>query len=244
MKVQSNLNPIEPKKRGRPPKTEQEKADQQKQKELEELEKWRKAMRKKWGSRFDADGNARDFTDAEYRELEGFYETQSAEYNDAITARQEGGVREVCTLRLEQKRCIAIGDSAGAKRYSDMINSVMSREAMKAGDVKSLEATRIDSLILNLERKGAIKNHQIIGKKELIDLLAEDHPKYHTSTDVIDAIIMSIVNTMRRNNGESELSGLPKTAQVRDVFEELLSEPTPKEQRAMSETGVVPPPRE
>lgn len=244
VKVPTSLDSIEPKKRGRPPKSAQEKDADKAQRELDELTAWRNAMRKKWGSRFDADGNSRDYTDAEYRELESYYEIQSAEYNHAITARQEGGVIEVCELRLELKRCIAANDSAGAKRYSDMINSVMSREAMKAGDVKSLEATRIDMLIMNLESKGAIKNHKIVGRDELIDIIAKDHPKYHTSRDVVDAIIMAIINTMRKNNGESELDALPLSAQVDDVFDELLSQPSQPERKAMAEIGVVPPMRE
>lgn len=244
MKVPTNLDSIEPKKRGRPPKSEQEKKADNEKRELEKQQAWRESMRKKWGSRFDADGNARDYTDAEYRELESYYDIQSAEYNHAITARQEGGVIEVCELRLELKRCIAANDSAGAKRYSDMINSVMSREAMKAGDVKSLESTRIDMLIMNLEKKGAIKNHKIVGRDELIDILAEDHPKYHTSTDVVDAIMMAFLNTIRKNNGESELASLPLSAQVEDVFDELLSQPSQAERKAMAEIGVVPPLRD
>ncbi len=244
MKVPTDLDSIEPKKRGRPPKTEQDKKAEREERELEQMKAWRESMRKKWGSRFDADGNSRDYTDAEYRELESYYDVQSAEYNNAITARQEGGVIEVCELRLELKRCIAANDSAGAKRYSDMINSVMSREAMKAGDVKSLEATRIDMLIMNLEKKGAIRNHKIVGRDELISLLANDNNKYHTSLDVVDSIIMAIVNTMRKNNGDTELSSLPLSAQVEDVFEELLSQPSSAERKAMSEIGVVPPLRD
>ena len=237
-------NTEEKKKRGRPPKSEHEKQADIEKREQEKTKAWRDSMRKKWGSRFDADGNSRDYTDAEYRELESYYEIQSAEFNHAITARQEGGVIEVCELRLELKRCIAANDSAGAKRYSDMINSVMSREAMKAGDVKNLEATRIDTLIMNLEKKGAIKNHKIVGKDELIDILAEDHPKYHTSTDVVDCIMMAFLNTIRKNNGESELNSLPLSAQVEDVFEELLSQPSQAEKKAMAEIGAVPPLRD
>lgn len=242
MKVPDKLT--ETKKRGRPSKSQQEKEEERKQTELAELQKWRDKMQIKWGQRFDTEGNSRSYTDAEYRELEGYYEVQAAEYNNAITTRQEGGVIEVCELRLEMKRCIAAGDSASAKRYSDMINSVMTREAMKAGDVKNLEATRIDTLIMNLEKKGAIKDHRIVGREELIDILAKDRPKYHTSLDVVDSIIMAIINTMRRNNGDSELSSLPKTAQIEDVYDELLSQPSNEERRAMSDVGVVPPQRD
>lgn len=234
----------EPKRRGRPPKSEAEKAEEREQREVERLNQWREEMRQKWGSRYDSDGNPRDYSDAELKELENFYNAMYAEYSEGITTRQKNGIIEISGYRLELKRCIAEGDSAGAKRYSDMINSAMTREAMKAGDVKALEVTRIDSLIVNLEKKGAIKNHKIVGKAELIDILAKDHPQYKTSKDVVDSMMFRIINTMRRNNGESELDKLPISAQVEDAFGELLTMPSHKERQAMAETGVVTPQRE
>ena len=258
MKIPTNF-PQEPtkKKVGRPRKTENPKPevksepkpttnsiDTYKADAVEDKEKWRDEMREKWGSRYDADGNSRDYTDAELRELESFYNALAAEYSNAITTRQKNGIIEISSYRLEMKRCIAAGDTAGAKRYNDMINSAMAREAMKAGDVKALEATRIDGLIVNLERKGAIKNGVLIGKKELIDLLAEDHPKYKTSRDVVDAIVFQIINTMKKNNGEAEFATLPFSAQIEDAFNELLTEPTKKEKEAMASTGIVIPQRQ
>lgn len=257
-KPAENIKPIEQapvekkapvtKKRGRPPKKDLVRVyvEQPKESDNANDEKiaWREEMRSKWGYRYDSDGNTRDYSDAEFRELESYYDAYAAEYNNAITTRQKDGIIQVSYCRLEMKRCIAIGDSQGAKRYSDMINSAMTREAMKAGDVKALENTRIDSLIVNLENKGAIKNGVIVGKKELIDILAEDHPKFHTSTGVVDAILLKIINTLRKNNGESELGTLPYAAQIEDVFDELLSEPTKKEKEALAETGVVIPKRE
>lgn len=218
------------KKKGRPPKEKYS-------------EQWRTEMRDKWGSRLDADGKRTAYSDEDLLELERLYKNQAAEYS-AMTPRQKSGVIEICTLRLEMYRCIAAGDSAGAKRYSDMINSVMSREAMKAGDVKQLEATRIDSLIVNLENKGAIKEGKIVGKDELAEILLKDHPQYHTSMDIVDAMLFAIINTMKRNNGESEITSLPLSAQVEDVFGELRKKPTERELKAMAETGIVPPKRD
>lgn len=239
-----NIELPDAKKRGRPPKSQEERERDKAEREKARLEAWREEMRTKWGSRMDADGNRVDYTDADLKELERLYKNQAAEYGNAMTPRQQGGVIEICTFRLEMNRCIAAGDSAGAKRYSDMINSAMSREAMKAGDVKQLEATRIDSLIVNLENKGAIKNGKIVGRDELAEILLKDHPQYHTSMDVVDSMLFAIINTMKRNNGEPELTELPLSAQVEDVFGELLEKPTERELRAMSETGVVPPQRE
>ena len=219
------------KKRGRPPKEKHS-------------DDWRTEMREKWGSRLDASGNRTDYSDGDLLELERLYKNQAAEYNNAMTPRQKAGVIEICTFRLEMNRCIAAGDSAGAKRYSDMINSAMSREAMKAGDVKQLEATRIDSLIVNLENKGAIRKHQIVGRDELAEILLKDHPEYHTSMDIVDAMLFAIINTMKRNNGEAEITSLPLSAQVEDVFGELQKKPTERELRALAETGIVPPKRD
>ena len=227
--------PTGKKKRGRPPKTKSAPKND---------DAWREEMREKWGSRMDAEGNRIDYSDGDLLELERLYKLQAAEYNNAMTPRQKGGVIEICTFRMEMNRCIAVGDSAGAKRYSDMINSAMSREAMKAGDVKQLEATRIDSLIVHLENMGAIKDHKIVGRDELANILANSNPKYHTSMGIVDSMLFAIINTMKRNNGEPELTELPLSAQVEDVFEQLLKNPSEREKIAMAETGTVPPQRE
>ena len=236
--------PSEPKKRGRPSKSAEQREVEKVDREKAQLEKWRDEMRVKWGSRMDADGNRVDYSDSDLKELERLYKNLAAEYGDTMTPRQKDGIKEISTYRLEISRCMAAGDSAGAKRYSDMINSAMSREAMKAGDVRQLEQTRIDSLIVNLENKGAIKRGKIVGRDELADILLKDHPQYHTSMDVVDSMLYAIINTMKRNNAEPELTELPLSAQVEDVFGELLSKPTDRELKAMSETGIVPPTRE
>ena len=221
------------KKRGRPPKNTGSGL----------TDDWRAEMRNKWGSRLDADGKRTAYSDEDLEELERLYKNQAAEYS-AMTPRQKSGVIEICIMRLEMFRCMAVGDSAGAKRYSDMIKSVMDREAMKAGDVKQLEATRIDSLIVNLENKGAIRDGKIVGRDKLAEILLKDHPKYHTSMDVVDSMLFAIINTMKKNNGESEITSLPLSAQVEDVFEELQKKPTERELKAMAETGIVPPKRD
>lgn len=245
MKYKKDIElPSEPKKRGRPSKSAEQREAEKADREKAQLEKWREEMRVKWGNRMDADGNRVDYTDSDLQELERLYKNLATEYGDSMTPRQKDGIKEISTYRLEISRCMAAGDSAGAKRYSDMINSAMSREAMKAGDVRQLEQTRIDSLIVHLENMGAVKRGKIVGKDELARILSEAHPKYHTSKDAVEEMLFAIINTMKRNNGEPEITELPLSAQVEDVFGELLSKPTEKELKAMAETGVVPPPKE
>lgn len=197
----------------------------------------------KWGMFFDESGEEKRYSQRELQELESIYREQAAEYKGAITPRVDMSLREICICRLEWKKCVGMGDTQGAKRYMDMIKDAMTREGMRATDSKPLEAMRIDSIIDNLEKKGFVENGKIVGKRKLLDLLAKDHPKYHNSLDVVDAMMMQIINTMRKNNGESELTELPIDAQISDVFGELLTTPSSQEKKNLEDTGVVIPRR-
>lgn len=203
----------------------------------------RKAVGGRWGMKF-TEGGTVPYTDAEIRELDRMYEEQAAEYKGAMTQRVDMAIREICICRLEWKKCVGAGDSGGAKKYSDMIKDAMAREGLRANDAKPTETMRVDSLIDRLERKGAMTNGSLVGKKQLLEILAADHPQYRTSLDVVDAMMMAIINTMRRNNGQSDLDELPLSAQISDDFGELLTEPTEAEKKTMADIGVMPPRRE
>lgn len=199
----------------------------------------------RWGSKFTDEGATVPYSDNEIRELDRMYDEQAAEYKGgAMTARVDMAIREICICRLEWKKCVGAGDASGAKKYSDMIKDAMAREGLRATDSKPVENLRVDSLIDRLEKKGALQNGTIVGRKRLLDILAEDHPKYRTSLDVVDAMMMAIVNTARRNNGQSDFDELPVTAQISDDFDELMKHPTDEEKRVMTEIGVGRPRRE
>jgi hypothetical protein len=87
-------------------------------------------------------------------------------------------------------------------------------------------------------------NGYLVGYDELVKILAAQHGSYNTSLDVVDTIIMCIINTMRKNMGESELSKLPVSAQVNDEKGELLSEMSDVEKKLMEGLGLKPPERE
>lgn len=198
----------------------------------------------RWGYKF-TDGGTVPYSESEIRELDAMYDEQAAEYRGgAMTQRVDMAIREICICRLEWKKCVGAGDSNGAKKYSDMIKDAMAREGLRATDSKPMENLRIDSLIDRLEKKGALQNGTIVGKQRLLDILAADHPQYRTSLDVVDAMMMAIVNTARRNNGQSDLEELPYTAQISDDFEELMKKPTDEEKKVMTEIGIGRPRRE
>lgn len=216
-----------------------------KQEVPEEERKERNArLRQKWGSKYNADGKAIHYSEDELLELENIYQRQAAEYKGAITQRIDMALQEISINRLEWKRSIGKGDSISAKRYSDNIKVVMDREGMKANDEKPLEAIKIDGVINALERRGAAFDGRIVGRDELIRLINESRGTRLNSIDVVDEMLFAIINTMRKNNSQEELTELPKEAQVVDTKGELHASPTREEKAIMEELGIIPPARE
>jgi hypothetical protein len=64
------------------------------------------------------------------------------------------------------------------------------------------------------------------------------------SLDIVDCVMERIVNTMRKNNGDSELSKLPLSAQVVDKKGELLGTMSDEEKKILEGLGIKPPERE
>ena len=80
---------------------------------------------RKWGMIFDENGEEREYTEKELKELENIYKEQAAEYKGAITPRVDMSIREISICRLEWKKRVGMGDTQGAKRYMDMIKDAM-----------------------------------------------------------------------------------------------------------------------
>lgn len=135
-------------------------------------------------------------------------------------------------------------DSMEAKRYQDMAEKLMNSEYMKAWQSNKGESIQVDRVVKYLESMGAMHNGYLIGYDELVKVLGGAHGSYSTSLDVVDEVIMCILNTMRKNMGEAELSRLPLTAQVKDAKGELLHEISAEERKILEGLGVKPPERE
>ena len=205
----------------------------------------REELREKWGRNFANDeGKMRDYTDSEIDELERIYRMLSAEYKGGMTPRIEYSLRKIVKLELEQQKAMAKGDSQEAKRYADIIKDVKKAEGMNVGDTKPMENMKIDSIIDAMEKKGLARDGRIVDMPELLRILSGARHRYDTSLDVVDEMMFAIINTMRRNNGDSELSELPLTAQVKDEKRELEPRMTPQERRDSGALGVIPPLRQ
>ena len=201
-------------------------------------------LRQKWGRSFiGEDGEGKDYTAAEIGELERIYTAQSAEFKGSITPKMEYTLQKLSKLELEQQKAIAEGDGQEAKRYGDMVKDLKKTEGLDAGE-KPVEAFRPDALIVNLEKRGVVKEGKFFTKQGVIDYITNDKGCYTTCLDVVDEIMLLIENNRRKNSGESELDKLPKTLQVRDRRHELADGMSEDELDAMADLGLIPPQRE
>ena len=183
----------------------------------------------KWGEGLSED---------EYRSLETSYRSMAAEYKGAISPRLELNLIDISKWRLERDKCIKAGDTAAAKRYTDMIKATMDSEAMKVGDAKPVEAIRADGLAQRLEDMGLLKDG-ILLLNGVIDYIRNDRGNYQMSRDAIDAMMLSMTNAYRFNNGLSEIPGLPEDMRIQDKLGEFLEAPTMEEKSVAMELGML-----
>lgn len=183
----------------------------------------------KWGEGLSED---------EYRSLETSYRSMAAEYKGAITPRLELNLIDISKWRLERDKCIKAGDTAAAKRYTDMIKATMESEAMKVGDARSVEAVRADGLVKRLEDKGLMKDGVLL-LNGVIEYIRNDKGHYQMSRDAIDTMMLSMVNAYRFNNGLSEIPELPEDVRIQDRLGEFMAAPTAEEKSVMMDLGLT-----
>ena len=183
----------------------------------------------KWGDGFSED---------EYRSLETSYRSMAAEYKGAITPRLELNLIDISKWRLERDKSIRAGDTAAAKRYTDMIKATMESEAMKVGDARSVEAVRADGLVKRLEDKGLMKDGVLL-LKGVIEYIRNDKGHYQMSRDAVDAMLLSMVNAYRFNNGLSEIPELPDDVRIQDRLGEFMAAPSAEERSVMMDLGLA-----
>ena len=135
-------------------------------------------------------------------------------------------------------------DSMEAKRYQEMADKLMNSDSVKNWQANKGETIQVDRVVRYLESIGAMRNGYLIGYDELVKVLSAQHSSYNTSLDVIDSMMLCIINTMRKNMGEAEMSKLPVSAQVKDVKGELLAELSKEEKKILEGLGMKPPERE
>ena len=137
-----------------------------------------------------------------------------------------------------------VTDSMEAKRYQEMVDKLMNSDFVKNWQSNKGETIQVDRIVQYLESIGAMHNGYLVGYDELVKILGAQHGSYSTSLDIVDSMMMCIINTMRKNLGEAELSKLPISAQAVDAKGELLATMSESEKKILQGLEMKPPERE
>lgn len=195
-----------------------------------------RAQRKNWGL---------GYTTAEYKELDRRYGIQSRSFQDSgIDEELEFNLREICKLYLLYSKQLAKPDIKGAKETYNVISKMKADNLMRKKDEAPMAAKKVDTIIAALERHGMAKNGKLLSYGELLPLLQAGHAHYPMSHDMLDYILMAIVNTIRVNEGASELAEVPASLQITPMFGELEPKMSEKERKLVEEMGLPPLKRE
>ena len=185
------------------------------------------------------------YTEEEYHHLDNRYLQLTSEWAGMpIPPRTSMSLHDVAKYMLLRDKATRNGGATEAKKYQDMITAIMASEDLKVDRNRANEELRVDKIVKWLESRNAIRDGQLVDRDKLVKILAQEHGAYETSLDVVDSIIMCILNTMRKNEGLSELDKLPVSAQVTDFKGELLAGQSPEEKRIFKGLGMLPPERE
>lgn len=185
------------------------------------------------------------WSEHDYRQLDNRYMQLTSEWAGApIPPRASMSLHDLARYMILRDKATRSGSASDAKKYQDMITAIMASEDLKVDRNRTNEDLRIDKIARWLESRGALRDGQIVGYDELVKILAQEHGTYRTSLDVADQMILLILNTMRKNEGEPEFEKLPVSAQINDFKGELLPEMSEEERRIMKNLGLTPPERE
>lgn len=176
-------------------------------------------QRKAWGE-------IDHYTSEEYDELDRLYAIHSEPYSQVdIDQDMEYNLRSICKNLLKADEYRREGKAADYKRMLDSVTVIRKNLQARLSDDAQTKM-QLDSLIDAMERAGYAQNGKIVSKDTLIEMLSADKPHYDQNLDIVDLMLFSIVNVMRRNAGQSEYAELPPELQLEDKYGELSDEPT------------------
>lgn len=186
----------------------------------------RAKMQERWGD---------EWTDDEFRALERNYRNLANDNTDVFKD-VAMHLRDIAEWMLRRKQAIQVGDT---KMVTSLNASIKQSFAMvkDAREQKAVAKRSVDGLVRRLEEKGMLKNGVML-LDGVVDYIQNDHGTYHMSKDAADAMMLSIINAMRFNNGVNELVELPEELAVQDVLGEFMEEPEYSEKQTLLELGM------
>lgn len=147
-------------------------------------------------------------------------------------------IKKICRWTLEQNRLFNLGSFDEAKKIQDMIKSEMENEQLRKKDELPSDITRIDDIVLAIERA----NIPIMDYEELCTVLANHtfHPTYPYTRDAADQMLLLQRNATAWNEGVAEVASLPAEFAVVDRLGEFAQEADETEKKIYQELQLSP----
>ena len=180
----------------------------------------------------------------DYQRLDELWKTYSARLlaGGSIDAQQEDTIRTCCKERLLADRCIAVGTKESVSMAATLnrtIQDQLAAENMRKKDAKPVDTARVDGIV------DAIRKKYGVGVELTYDQAIEICAKWMTShhypytMDAAEKVLLSIINTMRKNNDQAELQELPKGTSLFAQRSEFEGIPNELEQDAYRYLGLT-----
>ena len=173
---------------------------------MNDEERWERV----WGS---GDPN-RPYSKQDYQRLDELWKTYSARLMGAggMDAQQEDTIRTCCKERLLADRCIAQGTKESvdmAAKLNKTIQDQLAAENLRKKDAKPVENAKVDGIVDALRKKYGVGVE--LTYEQAIEICAKwmTSHRYPYTMDAAEKALLSIINTIRKNNDQAEMQELP-----------------------------------
>lgn len=194
------------------------------------------AQRKRWGV-------GANMTTEKYNELDRLYEVRADSYRgQTITPQMEVTLMRVAKWSMMVDELVAARNYRAAKDVQGLVDNVLASEQMRKKDEKPVENLQLDTLVVELEKHGLMKDGKFLTYEETAEALVKNFikkPKYKYSLDAADQMIFAMYNTMRENADLFIVNELPESLQIEDEYGEFSQEETEDEKEARRYAGLA-----
>ena len=187
-----------------------------------------------WGAGYNKD---------DYQRLDNIFSSYSSRISrsgqmDALTY---DTLHSCALMSLQMEKAIAAGDKESvdkATKLNKMIQDSLASEQLRTKDIKPTDELRLDGIINKLKQKYGLSVEMSQGDvMEMIEKWMTDK-HYPITMDAAEHMLMSIINTTRRNDDKPEMSDLPEGAQFDAYESEFLKDPTSREIASVDYLGL------
>ena len=190
-------------------------------------------------------GNARNpYTDADYERLDEIFRNYASRLESAggMDALQDATLHNCSIMQLQAEKAIVKGDKESidiATKLNKMIQDNLASEQLRRKDAPSAEDIRPDGFVDLLRKQYGLTVE--MSKEDVLEAIHKWFTSHHypITMDAAEFMLLSIINTTRRNNDLPELDDLPEYARMpEELAGEFESEPSAEEKEVFAYLGI------